>query len=193
MDMRGPLKQPVCSRTTWREDSGYDVVSGEALGRERLLGCNDERYADDPTILGGVAPSYPGKPEPCGQASKYFKPNAKYLANWRSACGHAGICPKCGGLAYQVWKNLDKIECSKCDWTGDGKEGGYEGPVGIPDVIEKNGIQWYMMACGHRQGNSPNSKYGLCPNCEFIARRGISIPIVHKHLLPEEIACKIGK
>ena len=52
------------------------------------------------------------------------------LANWRSACGHAGICPKCGGLAYQTWEDLSKIECSKCNWTGDGKEGGYEGSSG---------------------------------------------------------------
>lgn len=117
VDMRGPLWQPVCGRVTWRESSDYDLVTGEKIGTERLLGCNDERYGDEDIPGIGVAPSYPNKPEPCGMAARYFKPNAKYLDNWRAACGHAGVCPKCGGLAYQVWENLDKLECSKCDWT----------------------------------------------------------------------------
>lgn len=47
-----------------------------------------------------------------------------------------------------------------------------------------DGIKWYMMACGHRQGNSPESSYGLCPNCEFMARLGITIKIPYPELLP---------
>lgn len=53
-----------------------------------------------------------------------------------------------------------------------------------PEKVE-DGISWYMMACGHLQGGSPESRYGLCPNCEFGATLGISIKIPHPELLPE--------
>jgi hypothetical protein len=49
----------------------------------------------------------------------------------------------------------------------------------------EDGITWHLQACGHYQGNVKESRYGLCPNCEFLARLGISIEIKHPELMPK--------
>jgi hypothetical protein len=59
-------------------------------------------------------------------------------------------------------------------------------PDGLPfDYTDDKGISWWMEARGHRQGNEKATTYGLCPNCEFLARRGITIKIVYPDLLPK--------
>jgi hypothetical protein len=59
---------------------------------------------------------------------------------------------------------------------------------GLPfDYTDSNGISWWMEACGHRQSGSRQSTYGLCPNCEFIAKCGISIKIPYPELLPPKL------
>lgn len=51
----------------------------------------------------------------------------------------------------------------------------------------EDGRTWYMQACGHYQ-SAKNSKFGLCPNCQFMAGNvGLSIPIKYPELLPKEV------